>query len=75
MTDIFFDGRFVGTTQNPRKLVETIRRKRREGKIPNQVNVAYLEHLDIVDILSDPGRARRPLIVVENGKPKLTIAH
>ncbi len=75
MTDIFFDGRFVGTTQNPRKLVETIRRKRREGKIPNQVNVAYLEHLDIVDILSDPGRARRPLIVVENGKPLLTREH
>ena len=75
MTNVFLDGKFIGVTDKPRELVEEIRRKRREGIISDQVNVAYHEHLDEVRILTDSGRARRPLIVVENGKPKLTKEH
>ena len=75
MANVFLDGKFVGTTDKPKELVEEIRRKRREGIISPEVNVAYHEHLDEVRILTDAGRARRPLIVVENGKPKLTKEH
>lgn len=70
--NVFLDGRFIGTTEEPEKLVAEIREKRRRGEIPHQVNVAYLEWINEVRILTDAGRIRRPLIIVENGKPKLT---
>ena len=75
MADIFLDGKFIGTTEKPEELVREIREKRRKGIISSQVNVAYHEHLDEVRILTDAGRIRRPLIVVENGKPLLTKEH
>ena len=75
MVNVYLDGHFIGTTDNPEKLVQTIKEKRRIGLLSNQVNVAYYPYLDEVKILSDSGRVRRPLIVVENGKPKLTNEH
>jgi DNA-directed RNA polymerase subunit A' len=75
MANIFLDGKFIGKTNEPQKLVDEIRKQRRSGLISNQVNVAYHESLDEVHILTDPGRVRRPLIIVENGKPKLTEEH
>ncbi len=75
MAIIFLDGKYIGETSNPQDLVREIREKRRIGLISNQVNVAYHPHLDEVHILSDSGRVRRPLIVVEDGKPKLTQEH
>src|SRR3989344_8849953 len=72
MADVFFDGRFLGQTANADKLVKEIREKRRAGIIPSQINVAFHAHLDEVKILSDSGRVRRPLFVLENGKTKLT---
>jgi len=75
MIDVFMDGKFIGTTEIPEKIVDTIKEQRRNGKISEQVNVVYLKHLELVEILTDSGRARRPLIVVENGKPKLTKDH
>ena len=75
MVDVFMDGKFIGITENPKKLVESVIEQRRKGHLSEQVNIAYLEHLDLVEILTDSGRARRPLIVVENGKPRLTKEH
>lgn len=75
MTDVFLDGRFIGTTEEPEKLAKEIREKRRKGLISPQINVAFHEHLNELRILTDSGRVRRPLIVVENGKPKLTQEH
>ncbi len=75
MTDVFLDGRFIGSVENPKEFVNEIIEKRRRGIISPQVNVAYHPHLDEVRILSDSGRIRRPLIVVKNGKPLLTKEH
>jgi len=75
MTEVFLDGRYIGETNDPKALVKEIREKRRNGLISPQINIAYHEHLDEVRILSDSGRVRRPLIIVENGKPKLTEEH
>ena len=75
MADIFLDGKFIGETKEPERLVKDIRDKRRSGLLSNQLNVAYHQHLDEVKILADSGRVRRPLIIVENGKPKLTQEH
>ena len=75
MADIFLDGMFIGKTNRPEEFVKEIREMRRKGLISPQINVAYHEHLDEVKILTDSGRIRRPLIIVENGKPKLTQEH
>jgi len=75
MTDVFLDGKFVGKTEKPEELVRTMKEKRRSGEISDQINISYLEYLDTIMILADSGRVRRPLIVVENGKPKLTKEH
>ncbi|MEM5852818.1 MAG: DNA-directed RNA polymerase subunit B [Candidatus Aenigmatarchaeota archaeon] len=75
MADVFLDGMFIGKTNKPEEFVKEIREMRRKGLISYQVNVAYHEYLDEVRILTDSGRIRRPLIIVENGKPKLTQEH
>jgi len=75
MTDIFLDGRFIGVTNDPEKFVKEIRDRRRNGLVPNNINVAYLKNLDEIKVLSDSGRVRRPAIVVENGKQRLTEEH
>lgn len=75
MADVFLDGKFIGTTREPEKLVNEIRTRRRNGLISSQVNVAYHSHLEEVKVLTDSGRVRRPLIIVENGKPKLMQEH
>jgi DNA-directed RNA polymerase subunit A' len=70
--DVYLDGRYLGRVENPKKLVDDIKEKRRLGLISDQVNVCYYDYLNELRILSDSGRLRRPAIVVKNGKPKLT---
>ncbi len=70
---IFLNGELVGTHENPDELVREIRRGRRQGAITSQLNVALQGH-DVI-INTDMGRARRPLIVVEGGRPLITEEH
>ena len=73
--DIYFNGDFVGTTDKPDDLVEDLRKKRRHGILSDQMNVSYHTEFGEIRINTDSGRARRPLVVVEDGKPKLTKEH
>ncbi len=73
--DVFWDGRYIGKTNDPDRLLREIRNERREGKLSGQVNVVHYPHLNEVRITSDSGRVRRPVIVVENGKSKMTDEH
>lgn len=72
MSEVYLNGRLVGIHPNPIKLVERLRQYRRKNKISSEVNIGYHKDADNVMINTGPGRVRRPLIVVENGKPKLT---
>lgn len=74
---VFLNGRLIGVHKEPETLVKTLRKMRREGKIPDEVNVAYYKavHADEVYINCDAGRVRRPLIIVENGEIKLKPIH
>ncbi len=72
--DVYFNGRFVSTTKTPEDFVMDIRTKRRAGIIPHQLNVTFLKELGEIRISTEHGRVRRPLIIVENGKPKFTEA-
>jgi len=66
---VFVDGALVGLIDDPKSLVENIRAMRRQGAISTEVNVSYKEFNGDVVLLTDRGRARRPLIVLKDGKP------
>lgn len=74
---VFLNGRFIGLHPEGSKLVGRVRELRRKGKLSTEVNVAYIEKKSIREVIvnTDAGRIRRPLIVVENGKPRLTREH
>ena len=71
-SDIYFNGRFVAETANPESFVNDIRKKRRLGIISDQLNIAYYPTFNEIRISTENGRVRRPLIIVESGKSKLT---
>jgi len=73
--EIFFNGRYVGSVEHPRKLVKKIREDRRNGELPIQLNVRNDESFKIVFISTESGRVLRPLIIVEEGISKLKNEH
>jgi DNA-directed RNA polymerase subunit B' len=74
-TSVYLNGKLLGFHQKPGELVEAIKRKRRKNDLPGELNVCHYEELDEVHINVDAGRTRRLLIIVEEGKPKLTSEH
>jgi DNA-directed RNA polymerase subunit B' len=69
---VFVDGALIGLVDDPKALVHNIRAMRRQGAIPSEVNVSHKEFNGDVVILTDRGRARRPLIVLKDGQPIVT---
>jgi len=65
---VFVDGALIGLVDDPKALVENIRSMRRQGAISTEVNVSLKEFNGDVVLLTDRGRARRPLIVLKDGK-------
>ncbi|MFQ6088350.1 MAG: DNA-directed RNA polymerase subunit B [Candidatus Methanofastidiosia archaeon] len=74
-TFIYLNGSLIGTVGDGLKFTERVRKDRRSGKIPNGVNICFYEDINEVQINCDGGRARRPLIIVEDGKSKLKGIH
>ena len=70
---VFVDGALIGLDDDAKALVANIRSMRRQGAISSEVNVSHKEYNGDVVILTDRGRARRPLIVLKNGEPFITI--
>ncbi|MEM0264596.1 MAG: DNA-directed RNA polymerase subunit B [Candidatus Methanomethylicia archaeon] len=71
---VFLNGRLIGKHNNPEVLCNEFRKLRRLGKIHHEASIAHYksEYINEVYINCDSGRVMRPLIVVEDGKPKLT---
>jgi DNA-directed RNA polymerase subunit B' len=69
---VFVDGALIGLVEDPKALVGQIRTMRRQGALSVEVNVSHKEFNNDVIIHTDRGRARRPLIVLSNGKPLTT---
>ena len=72
---IYINGKLLGFCENPLEFTQGMREKRRNGEISHEMNIAYHEENNEICIFSDTGRARRPLIIVENGKPRLRKKH
>lgn len=69
---VFVNGSLVGTHAEPEQLANQVREARRRGDVDEAVNVSVKDQTNEVIINADAGRARRPLIVVENGEPIIT---
>jgi DNA-directed RNA polymerase subunit B' len=69
---VYVNGSLVGTHPDPNELADNIRAARRRGDVSEMVNVSVKDRTDEVIVNADAGRARRPLIVVENGEPLVT---
>lgn len=75
MADLFLNSRFIGVVDEPEALVNEIKKKRMNGIIPNDFNVSYDNDSDNINVNTDSGRVRRPLIRVEDGEPVLKDEH
>jgi len=69
---VYVNGSLIGTHPDPHKLANDIREARRRGELDEMVNVAVRDRTNEVIVNADAGRARRPLIVVEDGEPLVT---
>ena len=72
---IYINGKLTGYCNNPEEFTDEMRAKRRAGEINNEMNITYYDDNNEIYIFTDPGRARRPLILVEDGEPALKDEH
>ena len=75
MTDVYLNGKYVGSVENPTEFVESALLERRKSSITSNLNILYNKEMDIVEIEAGKGRLRRPVIVVRDGKSLLTDKH
>lgn len=75
MVDVYIDEKYVGIVDNAREFVKAVRDERRNGRLPGALNISYDKDFNEVVINTVTGRARRPLVIVDNGAPRLTEEH
>ena len=73
--EVFFNGRFIGSVENYEEFIQEIREKRRKSELPLQMSIRDDESFQTISISTEPGRVLRPLIILENGVPKLKNEH
>ncbi|MFA5174397.1 MAG: DNA-directed RNA polymerase subunit B'' [Candidatus Pacearchaeota archaeon] len=73
--DVFFNGKFIGHVENYSKLIGDLKKMRRDAQLPIELSIRYDKVLGIVLLSTEEGRVMRPLIIIENGKSKLTEEH
>jgi len=73
--DVFMNDIYVGKVDDHNVFIDNIKSDRQKGKLPAILNISYNERLNEVNVETSNGRARRPVIVVENGAARLTEEH
>ncbi len=74
-TKIYINGELLGYCADPVNFTQEMREKRRNNEISHEMNITYYEDNNEIYIFNDPGRARRPLIIVKEGVPLLREEH
>jgi DNA-directed RNA polymerase III subunit RPC2 len=69
------NGDIIGLTRSPRRFVTSFRKLRRAGRINEFVSVYINQHHKVVYVACDAGRICRPMIVVEQMRPRATDEH
>ena len=72
---IYINCELLGSCEDPVSFTQDMREKRRNGEISHEMNITYYEDNNEIYIFNDPGRARRPLIIVKDGEPLLKEEH
>lgn len=72
---VFLNGQLLGIHRDPNGFVHKFRLLRRHGRIGEFVSVYKHDNHRSIYIASDGGRVCRPLIIVENGRTKVTDQH
>ncbi len=72
MVDVYLDEKFIGKVDSPQSFVREVRERRRQGKLPKNTNITFSKDFGEIYIDVSRGRVVRPLIIVEDGKSKLT---
>ncbi len=72
MADVYLNSKYLGTVEEAGAFADSVKDLRREGVLSGQVNVYHDTDAEEVYLFSDEGRARRPVVVVKNGRPLLT---
>ena len=70
---VFFNGSILGIHRRPMAFMHSLRQLRRSGKVGEFVSI-YAHH-DSVHIASDGGRVCRPLIICDQGRPRVNATH
>lgn len=70
---VFLNGLVLGVVRRPLAFVSAVRRLRRSAMIGEFVSIHA--HGDSVNIATDGGRVCRPLIICDNGVPRVTNEH
>ena len=65
---VYVNGSLIGTHPSPNELASQVREARRRGDVASTVNVSVKDRTDEVIVNADAGRARRPLLVIEDGE-------
>ncbi|HDJ50754.1 MAG TPA: DNA-directed RNA polymerase subunit B'', partial [Thermoprotei archaeon] len=73
--DVYLNGVIIGYVDDAESFVKAVRRARRDKYVPSEVNIRNAVEENAVYIYSEQGRARRPLIIVEEGRSRLTHDH
>jgi DNA-directed RNA polymerase subunit B len=71
-TAIYLNGRHVGFHPDGSNLAKRLRERRRMNELNSQINIYFDRKLNELHIITDKGRVRRPYVVLENGKSRLT---
>ena len=72
---IYINGKLIGACDDPEDFVSQMREKRRSGEVSHEMNITHYPETDEIYIFNDPGRTRRPLIVVKDGESMLKDEH
>ncbi|MBI5148653.1 DNA-directed RNA polymerase subunit B'' [Candidatus Pacearchaeota archaeon] len=74
-SDVFHNGKFIGSVENPVQFVEMVKEKRRNSELPIELSVRYDSGNDFIILSTDVGRVLRPLVVVKDGRSTLKREH
>ncbi|KAF2002532.1 beta and beta-prime subunits of DNA dependent RNA-polymerase [Amniculicola lignicola CBS 123094] len=72
MFSVYLNGTPIAITDDPKGFLNNFRKLRRRGRISEFTSIHINQDYNAVHVATDEGRICRPLIVVENGRSKVT---
>eukprot|EP00755_Sulcionema_specki_P022799 Sspe_Gene.77373::Locus_48340_Transcript_1_1_Confidence_1.000_Length_3591::g.77373::m.77373/K03021/RPC2, POLR3B; DNA-directed RNA polymerase III subunit RPC2 len=72
---VFINGHLLGIHRYPNLFIRQYRELRRRGRINTFASIQMNVTLKCITISSDEGRVCRPLIIVDEGRPRITRQH